>query len=86
MFANESLTYPTSFLLCNVEIIEDKEGSQLEAACAVVSLVTMVVRVHIVMRRVLELMDDDAGGGHAGPLQQSHQVDHEGAHQLLAQR
>ena len=32
---------------------------------------------------VLQLVEDDAGAGHAGALQQAHQVDHEGAAELL---
>ena len=34
---------------------------------------------------VLQLVEDDAGAGHAGPLQEAHQVDHEGAAELLDQ-
>ena len=32
---------------------------------------------------VLQLVEDDAGAGHAGALQQAHQVDDEGTAELL---
>ena len=38
-----------------------------------------------VLSVVLQLVEDDAGAGHAGALQQTHQVDHEGAAELLDQ-
>ena len=66
-----------------MEIIEDGEGSQdyVVGGGAVLSPVTVVVLD--VLGAVLQLVEDDAGAGHAGPLQQAHQVDHEGAAELL---
>ena len=43
----------------------------------------MTMIVHIMISGVLELMDDDAGGGDARTLEQSHQVDHEGTGELF---
>ena len=36
-----------------------------------------------VLSVVLQLVEDDAGAGHAGALQQTYQVDHEGTAELL---
>ena len=68
-----------------MEIIEDGEGSQddVVGGGAVLSPVTVVVLY--VLGAVLQLVEDDAGAGHAGPLQQADKVDHEGAAQLLDQ-
>ena len=68
-----------------MEIIEDGEGSQdyVVGGGAVLSPVTVVVLD--VLGAVLQLVEDDAGAGHAGPLQKAHQVDHEGAAELLDQ-
>ena len=49
-----------------------------------VSQVAVVVLV--VMRRVLHLVEDDAGGGDAGPLQEADAVDHKGTDHLSQQR
>ena len=78
-------TNPAPLLLCDVEIIEDGEGSENDVVGggAVLSPVTVVVLD--VLGAVLQLVEDDAGAGHAGPLQEAHQVDHEGAAELLDQ-
>ena len=54
------------------------------AGLSAVSEVAVVVLV--VMRGVLHLVEDDAGGGHAGSLQEADAVDHGGAHHLSHQR
>ena len=90
-----NVTYPAALLLSDVEIIEEQERSEvwlgLETAgvgcvgtVVVMSVVTVVTVV--VMLRVLELVEDDAGGGDTRPLQQTHAVDDGGAEHLPEQR
>ena len=76
-------TYPAPFLLCDVEIIENKEWTQVEAVVWGTVCSTMTMIVHIMISGVLELMDDDAGGGDTRTLEKSHQVDHEGTGELF---
>ena len=66
-----NFTYPAPFLLGDVEIIQDEERSEVLVRCNVTGLSTVsqvAVVVLVVMRRVLHLVEDNAGGGHAGPL------------------
>ena len=53
---------------------------QLVGAVTEVAVVVLVV-----VRGVLHLVQDDAGGRHAGPLQEADTVDHEGADHLSHQ-
>ena len=78
-----------------MEVVEEEEWSEvclrLETAgvdvvgAVVVMDVVRVVAV-VVMVGVLELVEDDAGGGDAGALQQTDAVDQEGAGHLPERR
>lgn len=78
-------TNPAPLFLCDVEIIKYGKGSEDDVVGGGAVLSPMTVVVLDVLGAVLQLVEDDAGAGHAGPLQEAHQVDHEGASELLDQ-
>ena len=89
------LTYPAPFLLRDVEVVEEKERSEVwlgleEAGVYVVGAVGVVHMVRVVtvvvVGGVLQLVKDDAGGGDTRPLQEADTVDQEGAGHLPHQR
>ena len=89
------LTYPAPFLLGDVEVVEEKERSEVwlrleEAGVHVVGAVGVVDMVRVVtvvvVGGVLQLVQDDAGGGDTRALQEADTVDQEGAGHLPHQR
>ena len=77
-----------------MEIIQDEERlytlvrnelAELNLTGTVAEVAVDVV-VRVVVRRVLHLVEDDAGGGDAGSLQEADTVDQEGAEHLSHQR
>ena len=78
-----NITYPAPLLLRHVEVVEDSEGSEDDVVDGGAVVAAVAVVVLDVLRAVLQLVQDDAGGGNACSLQQTHQIDHKGAQQLF---
>ena len=74
------LTDPAALFLRDVEILEYDKPANI---WRIVSAVGVAVVVRVVAGGVLQFVQDDAGGGNACSLQQTHQIDHKGAQQLF---